>query len=589
MSHACSSQSIGLVTAYDTLGESGVEHSLLQSEAKAMYLDPHLLKTATGPLKKAGSVKIAIYNDSSTFEVPSKVIDEFKAAHPELTILSFEELRALGEKNSADPIPPKPDDLYCIMYTSGTGGLPKGVPVTHAGLVASVAGVHACVQECVTQADFILAYLPLAHIFEMMMENLVLFVGATLGYGNPRTLADSSMRNCPGDMRAFRPTILVGVPQIYETIKKGIISRVDGSGLLTRNLFWGAFNLKTFLVRHGLPLQGALDGVVFGKVRASTGGRLRFLMNGASGISADTQYFLSLVVGPMINGYGLTETCGTGALGSPLQWTSSAVGPIPAAVEVKLVSLPELGYSTARDPPQGEILIRGLPVAREYYRNAEETAKAWTADGWFRTGDVGEFDAEGHMRVVDRVKNLVKMQGGEYVALEKLEAVYRSAAVVQAVMVEASAEYPRAVAVVSPNEKVLAGMAAALSVDEHNARHDKSVNAAVLKELLAHGRKAGLSGMEMVAGVLVVEEEWTPASVSFLFPNAIYAAAPLLCNLPPSLAWPPRITDMYNDVGLSNIHAKAQQASDSGPVEEGYSTNLRDYPIEMCLVGIKMS
>ncbi|KAL1853535.1 hypothetical protein VTK73DRAFT_9008 [Phialemonium thermophilum] len=512
IAHACSSQSLTIVTAYDTLGESGVEHSLLQTEANAIYVDPHLLKTVGKPLKKAASIRYVIYNDHTNQPIPDEQLASFKSANSHLQILSFSDLRQLGTDNPTPPTPPKPEDTFCIMYTSGSTGPPKGVPVTHANFVAAVAGLHTVVGDTVSHREYVLAYLPLAHIFELVLENLVLFIGATLGYGSPRTLSDTSMRNCPGDMRAFRPTVMVGVPTIWETVKKGVTGTVDKAGVVARAAFWGAYRLKSFLVEHGLPGQTLLDGAVFGRVRALTGGRLRFIVNGASGISKGTQYFMSMVLAPMINGYGLTETCGNGGLGSPQQWSASSIGPIPGAVEIKLVSLPELDYSTERDPPQGEIYIRGPAVFREYYKNREETQKAITEDGWFKTGDVGEFDANGHLRVIDRVKNLVKMQGGEYIALEKLEAVYRGSQLVQNIMVYADGEHARPIAVVSPNEKVLAEKASALGVEEHSMHRDPKVRGAVLKDLVAVGKQAGLGPMELVTGVLLVDEEWTPAN-----------------------------------------------------------------------------
>lgn len=520
VAHACSSQSFTIVTAYDTLGASGVEHTLLQSKPLAIYTDSHLLKTAAAALKKADSIKFVIYSDKSITQSVSQSkadAEAFKAAHPHLTVLSVDELASLGESNPVPPSSPSPQDVYCIMYTSGSTGPPKGVCVTHESFIAGVAGLVYLLRDTVSTNEVILAYLPLAHIFEMVVENLVLFFGATMGYGSARTLSDTSVRGCLGDMRALQPSILVGVPQIWETIKKGVLARVSGGSPLVRAMFWGAFNTKSFLVQHNLPGQTVFDGLVFGQVRKLTGGNLRYIINGASGISKETAHFMSMLLAPMLTGYGMTETCGNGAVLSPQQFTlSGSCGPVTPAIECKLVSIPELNYSASSTPPQGEIWLRGAPVLKEYYLNPEETKKAITEDGWFKTGDIGEFDPVGHLKIIDRVKNLVKLQGGEYIALEKLESVYRSSKAVQNIMVHGDSEHPRPIAVVLVNEPAVKAIASEVGVnpDEAGLLKDKKVIDAVLKDLLAQGKGAGLTGLETIAGVVLTDEEWTPQNVS---------------------------------------------------------------------------
>jgi long-chain acyl-CoA synthetase len=305
---------------------------------------------------------------------------------------------------------------------------------------------------------------------------------------------------------------MVGVPQIWETVRKGVVGKVEEGSPVIRALFWGAFNYKTFMTSRSLPAANILDGIVFKKVRELTGGRLRFIMNGASGIADTTKHFLSMVLAPMLTGYGLTETAACGALGCPLEYSPAAIGPPPASLDVKLVSIPELNYSTKTTPPQGEIWIRGPSVFKEYYKNAEETAKAFS-DGWFKTGDIGEFDKNGHLRVIDRVKNLVKMQGGEYIALEKVESVYRGSQFVQSIMIEASGEHPRAIAIIHPNEKVFAPKAKELGIDEHDMHTNPKMRSLVLKDMITYAKRAGLSSMEMISGVVMTDEEWTPDSV----------------------------------------------------------------------------
>ena len=227
------------------------------------------------------------------------------------------------------------------MYTSGSTGAPKGVLLKHRNVVAAgmkptlnrlrspfsilpvsefgylafidshaVAGADAVVGKYLGPGDGLLAYLPLAHIFEFMFENASLYWGCTMGYGSPKTLSDRSMRNSAGDIREFKPTVMVGVPGVWETVKKGIIQQVANSNMIARNLFWGALSVKSMLLANGLPGTAVLDYLVFSKIKAATGGRLRICMNGGGPVAKETLRFISMVITPMIGGYGLTETCG---------------------------------------------------------------------------------------------------------------------------------------------------------------------------------------------------------------------------------------------------------------------------------------
>jgi long-chain acyl-CoA synthetase len=241
-----------------------------------------------------------------------------------------------------------------------------------------------------------------------------------MGYGNFRTLSDTNMRNCAGDIREFKPTILIGVPAVWETVKKGIINKVNAGSVITRNLFWGALAAKQFLLANGLPGTGLLDHVVFSKVREATGGKLRVCFNGGGPIAKDTLRFISMAIAPLISGYGLTETAAMGAVQDPLWWDPDALGELPGSIEMKLVDFPDAGYYASNNPPQGEIWIRGHSVTPGYLNLETETKEAFTDDGWFKTGDIGEWAPNGHIRIIDRKKNLVKTLNGEYIALEKV-------------------------------------------------------------------------------------------------------------------------------------------------------------------------
>ncbi|KAL2856551.1 hypothetical protein BJY01DRAFT_231202 [Aspergillus pseudoustus] len=511
MSHAAASQSLTIVTAYDTLGEEGLAHSLVQTESSAIFLDPALINSLANILDQAKTIKHVIYNSAE--DVKQEDLDRLKKEHEHVNIISFEDLRKSGEETPVEPVPPAPEDVCCIMYTSGSTGPPKGVPLTHANVVAAMAGINVIIGPYITPSDALLTYLPQSHILEYIFENLCMFWGGTMGYGNPRTLSDASMKNCKGDIREFKPTILVGVPAVWESVKKGVLNNLNKNSALVKSLFWGAMSLKGFLMSTGLPGTYFLDNVIFKKLKEATGGRLRVMMNGGGPVSKETQRFLSMAIAPMIGGYGLTETAAMGALNDPGAWNPNILGEPPACIEVKLVDFPDAGYFTKNTPPQGEVWIRGGSVTTHYFKNEEETKNAYAADGWFMTGDIGEFDKNGHLRVIDRKKNLVKTLNGEYIALEKLESVYRSSPVVGNICVYAAEDQDKPIAIIVPVEIALKKVASDNGIEGDTVEtlvHNEKLKAIVLKQLQTLGRNSGLRGIEIINGVVLSEEEWTP-------------------------------------------------------------------------------
>jgi len=224
-----------------------------------------------------------------------------------------------------------------------------------------------------------------------------------------------------------------------------------------------------------------------------------------------------------------------GALLDPLEWTDDTMGDIPGCIEIKLVDFPDAGYYAASDPPQGEILIRGDAVMDGYYESEEETKNAMTTDGWFRTGDIGEWAPNGHLKVIDRKKNLVKTLNGEYIALEKvsfsdttaalifkltilqLESIYRMDHVVSNICVFAAEDRARPIAIVNPVLQVLEKIAKENGLPAYETElllRSPVMKRLVLKKLQVTGNKAGLASVELIKGIVLTNQDWTSQNVS---------------------------------------------------------------------------
>lgn len=300
---ACCSISTAIATAYDSLGESGLEHSLNEPGCVAIFTNADLLPVVSKVIANAPTLRLVIYDGDAKPEL----LDKIRGARDGVKVFSIDELRAYGRDKPADGLDarrPKAETTACIMYTSGTTGAPKGVVITHGNLIGTVGAVWVHLSHHFKDTDTYLAYLPLAHIMEFVVELSLFFVGMPMGYGRVKTLTDQSVRRCIGDIRAFRPSIMVGVPAVWEMIRKGIVAKLNAGGKFKQSIFNGAISVK----KAGVPLlTQVVDSVVLSQVRAATGGRLRLAMSGGASLSRETQEFLNLALVTMLQGkYQLT-------------------------------------------------------------------------------------------------------------------------------------------------------------------------------------------------------------------------------------------------------------------------------------------
>ncbi|KAM3273772.1 hypothetical protein ACQJBY_043141 [Aegilops geniculata] len=496
--HSCAAYSYVSVPLYDTL--DAVQFIVNHATVEAIFCVPQTLSTLLSFLTQMPCVRLIVVVGGDNANTPSTT------AAAGVEIITYSRLHSQGKMSSQTYRPPKPEDVATICYTSGTTGTPKGAVLSHENLIANVAGSSLGVKFY--PSDVYISYLPLAHIYERANQIALLHYGVAIGFyqGDNLKLMD--------DLAALRPTVFASVPRLYNRIYSAITNAVKDSGGLKERLFRTAYNAKRQALMNGRNPSPMWDKLVFNKIKARLGGRVRLMTSGASPLSADVMEFLRICFGgEVLEGYGMTETScviTTMDIGDKL---IGHVGSPNPSCEVKLVDVPEMNYTCEDQPyPRGEICVRGPTIFRGYYKDEVQTRDVIDNDGWLHTGDIGLWLPGGRLKIIDRKKNIFKLAQGEYIAPEKIENVYAKCKFIAQCFIYGDSFNSFLVAIVAVEPDVLKAWAASQGIQSEDLRQlcaDPRAKAAVLADMDSIGKEAQLRGFEFAKAVTLVAEPFT--------------------------------------------------------------------------------
>jgi long-chain acyl-CoA synthetase len=420
-------------------------------------------------------------------------------------VRTLQEVQALGAAAEGahahyqpDALAVSPGDVATLIYTSGTTGDPKGVMLTHNNFVSNVLGALQVLH--IGPDDSALSLLPLSHSFERMAGHYTMFhAGVTVAYAE-------SLDTVAANMVEVKPTIALAVPRLYEKIYARVLENaLSGSGLKRQIFFWAKRNAEAWaeLTLAGKPVSAPLgakkaiaDRLVFSKLRARTGGRIRFFVSGAAPLSADIAKFFYAAGMRIIEGYGLTETSPVITVNPYEAPRLGSVGkPIPG-VEVKIA-------------PDGEILCRGPNVMKGYFNKPEATREVIDADGWFHTGDIGELDADGYVKITDRKKDIIVTAGGKNIAPQPIENLVKTNKwVLNAVMLGDKRKFPLMLVVPNPDAVTAWAKERGLPTTDYGALlSNPDVAAKIEREVMANLRD--LASYETPKKLVLLKDDFT--------------------------------------------------------------------------------
>ncbi|KAJ2709952.1 medium-chain fatty acid-CoA ligase faa2 [Coemansia spiralis] len=496
----------------DAAGVAAAEHIINHADIAVIVcsLDkiPRMLERfdATPGLKAIVSMdrldcsQTSIFSQALSAATVNTLRDTARALGVELT--DIDAVRELGRASPTPPALPAPGDLATVTYTSGTTGAQKGVMLTHGALVHAARAF--ALQLGVADSTY-LSFVPLVHSFDRSVIHTLMFGGVRIGFYS------GDMANLLDDAQALQPTFMVAVPRLLNRIYDALVGATVGASGLVGLLSRAGFKAKAWRASTGRsPRHAIWDRLVFDKVAARFGGRLRTLACGAAPVRPEVMSFFRVCLScDVLQGYGQTECAVSGSLQLPGDQTLGHAGVPPPGVDIRLRSMPDMGYLITDTPcPRGELQIRGGNVFAGYLNEPALSQQAM--DGvWLATGDIAQINADGTVTIVDRAKNILKTGRGVWVAPERIEAVYAAHPLVQSAIVHGTAEQRDLVAVVVPAADRFLPWAQRIARQDKGAPEpllaalcaNPDVVDALLAELTVHAAASGLAAAEHIAAL----------------------------------------------------------------------------------------
>ncbi|XP_027202912.2 long-chain-fatty-acid--CoA ligase 4-like [Dermatophagoides pteronyssinus] len=518
-----------IVTCYANMGHDGVKHGIFETNVQMIITSLNCLPILENvlnslPSTMKHSVKHIIYMDD--YRQP-KSLGNFQS---EIDISSLSSVGELGKKIREDgkelPYPePRTDDPLIIMYTSGTTGQPKAALMTQRQIIQSIRALFTIIRNVRdTGAEHTyIAFLPLAHIMELTLEIFLSLFGVRLGYSSPQTLMDRAPGLASGqksDVCLLKPTIMTTVPLVLERILKQIGEHIQtNSTPLFHQIFDYLIDYKAKWTRRGYQ-SPLITRFISKKIQEKFGGRLQLILCGGAALDPIVESKIRSALNvKLLAGYGATETTGAIFCQDFFGLDYGFVGAPMGEIYLQLRNWNDGGYTVRDQPnPRGEILVGGDIICIEYFHNSSLTSEAFFTDPdtgirWFQTGDIGELYPNGFLKIIDRRKDLIKLQNGEYISLGKIEASLKRSRYIENICVYGHIMSDYLVALIVPDRKWLKNLSDDLAKSNNNniqdLCNDIHIERLIFEDVQQIAKQSGLSRKEIPKRIRLISDVWS--------------------------------------------------------------------------------